>query len=206
MNADDDRAAFRRAVTVLDRQPHVADVEVERIAVEQEEERRHEDEDEQRAPVARRFAAAPSGRPRAPCSCARPRAPLCRRPRRGTRLRATARPVDASTGDAGGAKPLAQASLGATPPRRAAPRARRCRTGWSSPHRAWRRAAAWRRPGGCADFEDRPAGEDPFDLGRRADRGEPAGMNQRDAMAPLRFVQVVRRDEDGHTGRRPACR
>ena len=37
-----------------------------------------------------------------------------------------------------------------------------------------------------------------------AERGEPAGVDDRDAMAVLGFVQVVRRDEHGDAGRRQA--
>ena len=40
--------------------------------------------------------------------------------------------------------------------------------------------------------------EDLLDLGGRAERREPAGVNQRDAMAALRFVEIVRRHEHRH--------
>ena len=48
----DDAATLWRTVTVLDDELDVADVEVQRVAVQQQEERRHEDEDRQRAPIA----------------------------------------------------------------------------------------------------------------------------------------------------------
>ena len=47
----DEGAAVGRSVAVLDGQPHVADVEVQRVAVEQQEHGRHEQQDHQREPV-----------------------------------------------------------------------------------------------------------------------------------------------------------
>ncbi len=47
-------------------------------------------------------------------------------------------------------------------------------------------------------FHDRPAFEDLLHLGGGAERGEAPGVNQRDAVAALRFVEVVGRDEDRH--------
>ncbi len=44
-------AALRRVVPVLDRERHVADVEVERVAVEEQEERRQEQQHERRPPI-----------------------------------------------------------------------------------------------------------------------------------------------------------
>src|SRR5262249_53792008 len=51
-----ERAALRRPVAILDGQRDVADVEVEGVAVQQQEERRHEDEYGQRPPIARDLA------------------------------------------------------------------------------------------------------------------------------------------------------
>ena len=48
----DQRATLARPVAILDGEPDVTDVEVERIAVEQQEHRRHEQQDQQRPPVA----------------------------------------------------------------------------------------------------------------------------------------------------------
>src|SRR5437870_199321 len=48
----DERPAFGRAIAVVDGQPDVPDVEVERIAVQQEEERRHEQQNRQRPAIA----------------------------------------------------------------------------------------------------------------------------------------------------------
>ena len=53
---------------------------------------------------------------------------------------------------------------------------------------------------GGADFENRPRGKDRLQLLDRAVRGEPAGLNDRDAVAVLRLVEVVRRDEDRDAG------
>ena len=55
----DEPPALGRVVAVLDRQPHVLDVEVERVAVEQQEEDRDEQQDHQRPPVARGSAGTP---------------------------------------------------------------------------------------------------------------------------------------------------
>ncbi len=47
-------------------------------------------------------------------------------------------------------------------------------------------------------FQDRPAFEDLLHFDRRAQRGEAAGVNERDAMAALSLVEVMRGDEDRH--------
>ena len=50
------------------------------------------------------------------------------------------------------------------------------------------------------DFQNRPRGEDLFQLFDRAERGQPAGLDDRDAVTVLRLVEVVR----GHEDREPA--
>ncbi len=57
-----------------------------------------------------------------------------------------------------------------------------------------------------AHFHDRTPGEHLLHLGCRAERGQPSGMDQRDAVAALRFVEIVRRDEHGDARKPPACR
>src|SRR2546422_7480843 len=41
----------------------------------------------------------------------------------------------------------------------------------------------------------------PFEVGRGAEGGEPAPIQDRDAVARLRFLDVVRREEHGEAGR-----
>src|SRR5207245_11109790 len=54
----------------------------------------------------------------------------------------------------------------------------------------------------CMDLDKRPAGEDAFQLVGRAERGEPSGVDDRDAMAMVGFVEIVRRNEQRHAGGR----
>ena len=122
-------------------------------------------------------------------------------PRRGTRLRATARRRCTT----GGWMP------GGLEPRRDRGRRRRraiCSTAWTAVPKmlvfstsgiaSSARIAATGRGG--ADLEDRPRGEDRLQLLHRAERGEPAGLDDRDAVAVLGFVQVVRGHQHGHAG------
>jgi hypothetical protein len=61
--AGDHVAAGRAAIVVLDGDADIADVEVQCVAVDQQEERRDEQQDEERAPVAADSAAFPFARP-----------------------------------------------------------------------------------------------------------------------------------------------
>ena len=85
-------------------------------------------------------------------------------------------------------------------------RAPRCRTGWSSRPPASRRGSASRRPAVGADLDDRPVVEDPLHFGRRAEGRQPAGVDERDPVAALGLVQVVRRHQHGDAVRATACR
>src|SRR5688572_18140291 len=51
---------------------------------------------------------------------------------------------------------------------------------------------------GPAYLDDPPGREDLLDLPRRTDRREGTGMDQRDAMTALGFVEIVGGDEHGH--------
>ena len=120
------------------------------------------------------------------------------RRRRGRRLRATAGPRRSPSTRSAAARERGFDVGGRHRPAIAARRARPCRTGSSSRPPAWRRARASPRPASSARTSTIGAvRRRPLDLGRRADRREPPGVDQRDAMAALRLVQVVRGDEHG---------
>ena len=77
-------------------------------------------------------------------------------------------------------------------------RARRCRTGWSSRLAATPSSARISATGsGPRTSTMRRVGEHLLDLARRADRRERAGVDQRDAVAALGFVQIVGGDQHG---------
>ena len=68
----DQFAAVGGVLAIHHGEAHVADVPVQRVAVQQQEERRHEQQDQQRPRDRGQSARIPSGRRRAPSSCARP--------------------------------------------------------------------------------------------------------------------------------------
>ena len=141
---------------------------------------------------------------RLPHAAAPPRAV---RRRRGTRPRATARPARC---DSTATPARAQARARRRRRRRRRPRSTACtavpnRLVFSTSGMPSSDAHRFDRLVG-AHLDDRPSREDPLQLGRRAERREPAGVDERDAMAALGLVQVVRRDEHGDARLRRACR
>ena len=188
------RAALGRAVAVLDRERDVPDVEVQRVAVEQQEERRHEDQDRQRAAVAADLAQLlPVDRERLR-SCGRLRAPSRRR--RGTRPRATARPRRCSRPR----RPAPRSRVAQLGRRRSASRSTACtavpnRLVFSTSGIASSARIASTGSSARISTIGRPA-KTCFTSAGVPMRRQAPGVNQRDAMAALRFVQVVRRDED----------
>ena len=197
----DERAALGRAVAVLDAERDVPDVEVQRVAVEQQEERRARTPGSAASAGRARSAAAPSGDRQRLASCRALRALGAlddveehvferrrdrvdrRRPR--CRRRAGAR----------------RASSGVDAARRAARRARRCRTGWSSRPPASRRARASRRPAGRRGPRRSGGRRTPASPRWSCRSRQAAGVDQRDAMAALGLVEVVRGDEHGDARR-----
>ena len=198
----DQRAALRRTVAVLDGQRDVPDVEVERVAVEQQEERRHEHEDQQRPPIARDLPqllavdgerlhhARPPARLRSTTSRntsssdgatgvdARPR--RCPRPQARAIDIAASTPSSAQHGVNGGAEQARLLDLR---------------------HAVEQRAS--RRPDrGCGLRGSGDPANTCFTSRGRADRGQAAGVDQRDAMAALGLVEVVGGDEDRDAGLR----
>ena len=126
----DERPALRRAIAVVDGEPDVADVEIQRVTVEQQHEQGHEQQRHQRPRIACDLAEL--------LACDGGDLPHVSRPlppRRGTRPRATAAPAR-STRPAHRRVPTVPSRR----PRRAhhvsAPRARRCRTHSSFRHPA----------------------------------------------------------------------
>ena len=180
----------------------MADVEVERVAVEQQEERRDEEQDHQRPPVAQDLPELLACRRRASfASCRRPlddveehvfERRLDRRDRR--RPRCPRRSSAAASAAASIARARCSTACTAVPNRLVF-----STSGMRVEQRASPRPAAPRAPRRSAR-----SAKTLLQLGGRAERRQPAGVDDRDAVAVLGLVQVVRRDEHGDAAARRA--
>ena len=166
----DHLAAGAAAVVVLHGQTDVADVEVERVAVDEQEERRHEEQDQQGPPVAPDLAQLLAGDGQ-------------HFPHQAAALRsATSRNTSSSDGSTSvhddTSRPAARSRGRDARPGRprpsAARRARRCRRCWSSPLPASRRAPHRLHRQRGVHLDDRPAGKRLLQLGHGAERRQPA--------------------------------
>ena len=203
-NAPSRSRLARRAVQVLDRQRHVAHVEVEREPVQHEHERGQADEHDQaqRVPrdLAQLLARDGPGLPHASAAA----------PRRAASASSTWW-MNTSSSDG---------TIRSTCVGRVARRGQRvlhqprpalrvlhhhvqARAEDRDLARPGRAVQHVERVGGTRtrDLEHRVAGEHLLELRHAAQRGQPAGVDEGQAMAVLRLLQVVRGDEHRHAGR-----